>query len=432
MNRKTIVITSKSREGNSALALPHWACYGYSEKFAEAATMLKSKIGETWRSARLASGLVIVLATYISAQQGIPEYNDPKQPPPITTSSVPAPAVAATRKLTYELDVPGSGQWAETGIELAAGDRLVIAASGSLQNSTSQTAGPEGRARGWRDLLRALPVNGAGGGALIGRVGDSASAVPFLIGASKEITVNRAGRLFLGINQLSDEKSEGSFHVSLKIIPSQKPETNAIAELAWPPRLLKQLPRRVVDAQGSPGDLVNFVLIGSEASLKTAFQEAGWVQVDRTRSEAILHALISSTSKQNYVEMPMSELYLYGRAQDFGFARAEPISVVQSRHHLRVWKAPFNYQGQTVWAGAATHDVGFERDQRTGGVTHKIDPKVDLEREFVGSCFDEAGLLSGKTYALPSDALKEAHTATGGLIESDGRVLIMMLAPRSQ
>jgi hypothetical protein len=119
----------------------------------------------------------------------------------------------------------------------------------------------------------------------------------------------------------------------------------------------------------------------------------------------------------------------FGRAQDFGFARAEPIEVVKTRHHLRVWKAPFDYQGQTVWAGAATHDIGFEKDQRTGGVTHKIDPNVDLERDFVGQCFQDAGALSGTAYLTPSDAVREAHTATGGVIQSDGRVLVMMLGP---
>jgi hypothetical protein len=190
-----------------------------------------------------------------------------------------------------------------------------------------------------------------------------------------------------------------------------------------------RLPRRVQDANEKLGDLVNFIVIGSEEKLKAAFRDGGWVQVDSSRSEAVVHALLSSATKQSYVEMPMSELYLFGRVQDFGFARAEPIQVVQTRHHLRVWKAPFAYQGQTVWAGAATHDIGFEKDQRTGGVTHKIEPRVDLERDFVGECFRTAGALSATTYLTPSDSVREAHTATGGVIQSDGRVLVMMLGP---
>jgi len=390
--------------------------------------MTTSKMLDKFRCVSFAAGLTMALVTGAASQQAIPEYNDPEQPPAPTTVAPTTSMAPTTRKLAYELDVPGSSQWTDTGIDVAAGDRLAITGTGNIQNSAAP-AGPEGFARGWRDLLRALPVNGAGGGALIGRIGDPAAAVPFLVGASKELTVNSSGRLFLGINQLAGDQSDGSFHVNVKIVPAEKPAASAPAELALPPSLLAQVPRRVADAKGNPGDLVNFVVIGSEDKLKAAFQDAGWVQVDRTKSEAVLHALLSSTEKQGYVEMPMSELYLFGRAQDFGFARAEPVEVVKTRHHLRVWKAPFDYHGQAVWAGAATHDIGFEKDQRTGGVTHKIDPKVDLEREFVGSCFQEAGALSGTTYLTPSDAVREAHTATGGSIQSDGRVLVMALRP---
>jgi hypothetical protein len=399
--------------------------------------MTDSTMLDRFRCVSLAAGLTLALATGAASQQGIPEYNDAKQPTAQTTAAPaapPAPAVSATpvktRKLAYELDIPGASQWTDTGIEVVPGDRLVITATGSIQNSTAQAAGPEGFARDWRDLLRALPVNGAGSGALIGRVGDPAAAVPFLVGASKELTVNSPGHLFLGVNQLAGEQSGGGFHVNVKIVPAEKPAASAPApELTLPADLAARIPRRVADANGKAGDLVNFLVIGSEERLKAAFRDSGWVQVDRTKTEAILHAVLSSTSKQSYVEMPMSELYLFGRVQDFGFARAEPIQVVQSRHHLRVWKAPFDYQGQIVWAGAATHDIGFEKDQRTGGVTHKIDPKVDLERDFVGQCFREAGALSGTTYLTPSDAVSEAHTATGGAIQSDGRVLVMALGP---
>jgi hypothetical protein len=394
--------------------------------------MRDSKMLEKLGLVSFAAGLTLALVTGAASQQAIHEYNDLQQPPPAAASATPAPAspVAVVRKLAGEIDVPGTSQWTDTGIEVVPGDRLVITATGSIQNSAAQAAGPEGFVRGWRDLLRALPVTGAGGGALIGRIGDPAAAVPFLVGASKELTVNPGGRLFLGINQLAGEQSGGGFHVSVKIVPTEKQAASAPApELALPADLPARIPRRVADAGGNAGDLVNFIVIGPKDKLKAAFQNAGWVPVDRTKTEGVLHALLSSTEKQSYVEMPMSELYLFGRAQDFGFARAEPVEVVKTRHHLRIWKAPFDYQGQTVWAGAATHDIGFEKDQRTGGVTHKIDPEVDKEREFVGQCFQEAGALSGTTYVTPSDAVREAHTATGGSIQSDGRVMVMALKP---
>ena len=71
--------------------------------------------------------------------------------------------------------------------------------------------------------------------------------------------------------------------------------------------------------------------------------------------------------------------------------------------------------------------LGSRRIRRNGNVTHKIDPNVDLEREFVGSTLGETGLIAGSTYVLPKDPIQTALTATGGSFHSDGRVLVMEL-----
>jgi hypothetical protein len=124
----------------------------------------------------------------------------------------------------------------------------------------------------------------------------------------------------------------------------------------------------------------------------------------------------------------MSQLYLFGRPQDYGWAHAEPISVVKTRNHLRIWNAPFQVNGATLWVGAATHDIGFERDQRNNGVTHKIDPDIDLERDYVEKTLTSTGLVVEVTHFLPDNPLQEAKTATGGTFHSNGQVLILKLS----
>jgi type II secretory pathway component PulF len=91
----------------------------------------------------------------------------------------------------------------------------------------------------------------------------------------------------------------------------------------------------------------------------------------------------------------MSELYLFERPQDYGWAHADPLMVVAARHHFRIWRAPFKVGGRTVWAGAGTHDVGFDKDQRNGKITHKIDPNTDGERDYIGKSLEDMG------YPLP-------------------------------
>jgi hypothetical protein len=173
--------------------------------------------------------------------------------------------------------------------------------------------------------------------------------------------------------------------------------------------------------------MVNYALIGSETQVKAAFAAAGWVAVDKTVGDAVLHGLISTLSHDAYVEMPMSTLTLFGRPQDLSFARGDPLKVAAERHHLRVWKTTQTLNGEPMWVGSATHDIGFERDERNGRATHKIDPDIDLERQFLLQSFDAAGVFQSAAYVVPNNALKEGVTATGGSFHSDGRVLVMQL-----
>ena len=127
--------------------------------------------------------------------------------------------------------------------------------------------------------------------------------------------------------------------------------------------------------------MVNFALIGTQAQVEQAYQNAGWVQVDSSKQDAVVHGLLATLQHKAYLEVPMSTLYLFGRPQDMSYARADPITVAAERHHLRVWKATETVNGQALWVGSSTHDIGFETDQRNNGVTHKIDPEIDRERD---------------------------------------------------
>ena len=332
---------------------------------------------------------------------------------------------------SHEVSVLGTQQWTDTNLDISPGDQLSFAASGNVQFQGAQAATPDGLTRGWRDLLRALPVNAAGNAALVGRIGAAEVATPFLIGTANTMTARSSGRLFLGINQLANESSEGSYKVKVCVVAATKAATahEAAATVQIGNDVLDKIPRRIADQAGTPGDMVNFLVVGEEDKLLEAFKDAGWVQVDKSKELAVLDATLLTLQKKSYVEMPMSELYLFGRPQDFGLAHAEPIEVVASRHHLRLWQAPDKVDGKTLWVGAATHDIGFERDQRGNGrnVTHKIDTNVDAERTFVHDSLTAGGGITGSSYVMPNNPVQEAHTATGGTFHSDGRILIITL-----
>jgi hypothetical protein len=92
-----------------------------------------------------------------------------------------------------------------------------------------------------------------------------------------------------------------------------------------------------------------------------------------------------------------------------------------------VWKTNQTVGGKPLWVGSATHDIGFEKDQRNNGVTHKIDPDIDKERAYLLQSFDAAGAFTSAAYVTPTDPLLDARTATGGSFHSDGRIVVMEL-----
>jgi LssY C-terminus len=190
---------------------------------------------------------------------------------------------------------------------------------------------------------------------------------------------------------------------------------------------IDDLPRRVSDQLKNQGDMVNFVIVGSLQKLQATLTAADWHPADTDVKESVLKAALETYQKKAYLAMPMSQLYLFGRVQDYGYEQAEPYAVVASRHHFRIWKAPFQWNGQDVWVGAGTHDIGFEKDQRNGKVTHKIDPAVDGERDNIGATLQKTDKTKSLTYYLPPDPVQEAHNATGGGYHSDGRILVVLL-----
>jgi len=168
-------------------------------------------------------------------------------------------------------------------------------------------------------------------------------------------------------------------------------------------------------------------LIGSESQVKSALDAANWHPADTSDTGAVLAALTSVYEKKDYLAMPMSTLYLFGRPQDYGYEMAEPIAMVASRHHFRLWKAPFTWNGQSVWVGAGTHDIGFAKDKRNGNVTHKIDPAVDGERTNIGQSLEQSGKVKIAAYYSPPNPVQDAKNATGDGYHSDGRILVMFL-----
>jgi hypothetical protein len=404
-------------------------------------------------------GLALILTPYLWAQ-------------------TPSPTIASPIDKTVE--VSPSPTWTDAGIDLHPGDLVEISAT--TTGTGSQLCDPQGLAG--VSSAGKLPLESALPGSLLAKLQEKSDALLF-VGAARNLKTTEAGHLYLGANLSASAQCSGKYSVKIHVtgaasdagsiksklanaaqiwmngqfagmktpstqnegmasdanVSSTAPAAGA-AESTAPTKTLavsrasldsalandlQALPRRVSDEFKNLGDMVNFVLIGSEKQVQDALAAANWHVADTSTPGALTKAILMATQKQDYLQMPMSQLYLFGRIQDFGYEQAEPYAMVASRHHFRIWKTTLTYNDSPVWAGAGTHDIGFEKDQRNGKVTHKIDPLVDGERDHIGESLQQAGRVRSMQYFTPSDAIKDARNATGGGYQSDGRVLVMVV-----
>jgi len=188
--------------------------------------------------------------------------------------------------------------------------------------------------------------------------------------------------------------------------------------------MINFLPPRTVDGEGREGDMLNLIFIAKRDDLEVAFERAGWVKTEKSKPAIFWHLL---WQRKHYVKLPMSRLYVFGRAQNYSYAMPDPASIVARRHHLRIWKTDYQVDGTPVWVGAATHDVSIQIEIKKLRIFHRIDPQVDAERDFIARNLADTRLVTHEEYLHCVDPVFKGQTTTGGTYYSDSRMLLVDL-----
>jgi hypothetical protein len=146
---------------------------------------------------------------------------------------------------------------------------------------------------------------------------------------------------------------------------------------------IESLPCCTTDATGTQnGDPVNFVIIGSDDDILGALTRQGWDPTHALGAATAWSTFRAYVSANNYRYAPISPLYLYGRRQDIAMQKAR--STINQRNHLRLWKAPYSYEGKSVWVGQISRDIGIRFTvDAPFFVTHVIEPDLDEARSYL-------------------------------------------------
>ena len=189
--------------------------------------------------------------------------------------------------------------------------------------------------------------------------------------------------------------------------------------------LVAAAPLRVSTKDNKPSDLTNLMFIGSQQQLVAAFQEAGWFEADSLSMGSAAKSIQATIRGAGYTNAPVSLLMINGKPPDLVFQKS--LDTFAKRHHIRIWKEPGTYQGRDVWIGAATHDIAISTEKAKTKWSHRIDPHIDREREWI-----ETDLLfkgTATSYALVDrpHVPKKTTNATGDELLTDGQLSVLVI-----
>jgi hypothetical protein len=190
-------------------------------------------------------------------------------------------------------------------------------------------------------------------------------------------------------------------------------------------KLATTAPMRTATQGNVPSDPTNLMFLGSEKQVIAAFGEAGWFEADNLGAKSALKVAQATLRQTGYGSAPMSTLTIGGRPPDLMFQKS--LDTFAKRHHLRLWKLPKTYQGQEVWVGAATHDIATENKKAGTKWTHRIDPHVDREREWVQTDLLFVGTAVAYVNIDRPTAPKKLGNATGDTIVTDGKIAVVQM-----
>lgn len=165
--------------------------------------------------------------------------------------------------------------------------------------------------------------------------------------------------------------------------------------------------------------------MGNQKGMQAALDAAGWHVADTSNTNAVLNARSQTYNRQDYLSVAVSPLFLFGREQDW-LRKAEPIAMVTSRHHFRIWKAPSSWNRKEVGVGAGHAPDRFAQGEKEQASLTGLIPLL-----MPGGTTQEAACRKNKRRRqsfLPPAAVQLAKSDTGDQYHFDGRLLVHLLA----
>ncbi|MBV8199631.1 MAG: LssY C-terminal domain-containing protein [Acidobacteria bacterium] len=185
------------------------------------------------------------------------------------------------------------------------------------------------------------------------------------------------------------------------------------------------LPPCSQDAVGGPMEPVSFVFVGDAGALIAAFQRAGWQLAQPPSVRGLLRELWSVAANRPDPRGPATPAFFAGQPQDMTFEKPGDASgSIRRRHHTRLWRTALCVAPSCtpVWVATASYDAGIKLVAEPYLLTHRIDPRIDVERDLIAGDLRHAG--ARQLTLLPVTVPTRGHNAGGDSFVTDGRAYV--------
>lgn len=151
-----------------------------------------------------------------------------------------------------------------------------------------------------------------------------------------------------------------------------------------------QLPKYTETLTGRQQEPLSLLLLAySDADVMAAFHQAGWYRADPITWTTSLKIADAALFNTEYLSAPISPYFWNAQPHDVGFEKPTQAQSVRKRHHVRFWRTHYrSHTGKRLYVGTASLDIGIK-----WGITHKIAPDIDTERDLVLADLQTAGFI---------------------------------------
>lgn len=197
---------------------------------------------------------------------------------------------------------------------------------------------------------------------------------------------------------------------------------------------LARLPCCATNRSGSSnGDPLNIVVVGGGLDALFAFVGRGWKLDEPFDLHSVYRTIQAFLFRSEYLNAPVSPLHVFGRGQDVALQKAR--NNISLRNHLRLWLAPFTVEGQQVWVGQISRDIGIKLTTQVWYLTtHRVSPDVDQDRTYLLQDLIMSGAVSrfGFVQGVGASSMPDPRANLGGdPYLTDGlRVVMFVGTPR--